>query len=171
MEDFVVGLNDDLTDMRQSMAENREATKSSLKQILNHAEDLKSKVHGTFESIADNVKVSLTVKANITLLIHSQDVNSAMKSILGSSNDAMRVMSNFVQTMVQGNAEMAAGQQGALEVVTNRFQTRMGNINAMAEKSELAFVTLRNTLVISPQMNIVSSLTFRRKSLSPCLWL
>ena len=165
MEGFVVGLNDDLTDMRQSMEENREATKSSFKQILNHAEDLKSKVHGTFESIADNVKVGLIVKANITLLIHSQDVNSAMKSILGSSNDAMRVMSNFLQTMVQGNAEMAAEQQGALEV-TNRFQTRMGDINEMAAETKLAFVAMRNTLVISPRMNIVSSLTFRRKSLS-----
>ena len=165
MEDFVVGLNDDLTDMRQSVEENREATKSSFKQILNHAEDLKSKVHGTFESIADNVKVGLIVKANITLLIHSQDVNSAMKSILGSSNDAMRVMSNFLQTMVQGNAEMAAEQQGALEV-TNRFQTRMGDINEMAAETKLAFVAMRNTLVISPRMNIVSSLTFRRKSLS-----
>jgi hypothetical protein len=165
MEDFVVGLNVDLTDMRQSMAENRDATKSSFKQILNHAEDLKSKVHGTFESIADNVKVGLIVKANITLLIHSQDVNSAMKSILGSSNDAMRVMSNFLQTMVQGNAEMAAEQQGALEV-TNRFQTRMGDINEMAAETKLAFVAMRNTLVISPRMNIVSSLTFRRKSLS-----
>jgi hypothetical protein len=170
MEDFVVGLNDDLTDMRQSMAENRDATKSSFKQILNHAEDLKSKVHGTFESIADNVKVGLTVKANITLLIHSQDVNSAMKSILGSSNDAMRVMSNFVQTMVQGNAEMAAEQQGALEV-TNRFQTRMGDINEMAAETKLAFMAMRSTLVISPRMNMVSSLTFRRRSLSQCLWL
>ena len=71
MEDFVVGLNDDLTDMRQSMAENREATKSSFKQILNHAEDLKFKVHGTFESIADHAKVGLIVKAKIILLIHS----------------------------------------------------------------------------------------------------
>jgi hypothetical protein len=150
MEDLVVGLSDDLTDMRQSMAENREATKSSFKQILNHAEDLKSKVHGTFQSIVDNVKVSLTVKANITLLIHPQDVNSAMKSILGSSNDAMHVMSNFVQIMVQGNAQMAAEQQGALEVVTNRFHTRMGNINSVAGETELAFMKIRNTLVVSP---------------------
>jgi hypothetical protein len=171
MEDFVAGLNDDLTDMRQSMAENREATKSSFTQILNHAEDLKSKVHGTFESITDNVKVGLTVKANITLLIHSQDVNSAMKSILGSSNDAMRVMSNFVQTMVQGNAEMAAEQQGALEVVTDRFQTRMGDINALAAETKLGLLVMQSTLVISSQMNRVLILTFLRKTLSPWLWL
>jgi hypothetical protein len=93
-----------------------------------------------------------------------------MKSILGSSNDAMRVMSNFVQTMVQGNAEMAAEQQGALEV-TNRFQTRMGDINEMAAETKLAFMAMRSTLVISPRMIIVSPLTFRRRSLSQCLWL
>jgi len=170
MQDFVVGLNVDLTDMRQSMAENREATKSSFKQILNHAEGLKSQVHGTFESIADNVKVSLTVKANITLLIHPQDVNSAMKSILGTSNDAMRVMSTFVQTMVQGNAEMAAEQQGALEVVTDQFQTRMGDVNALAAETKLGLLVMRSTLVISSQMNIVLYLIFLRKTLCPWLW-
>ena len=71
-----------------------------------------------------------------------------MKSILSSSNDAMHVMSTFVQSMVQGNAQMAAEQEVALEVATNRFQTRMGDINAMAGETELAFVTMRSTLVI-----------------------
>jgi hypothetical protein len=149
MEDFLFGLNDELRDMKQSIAENGEATKSSFEKILNHAEDLKSKVHGTFESIADNVKVGPIMKANIRLLIHFQDVNSAMKSILNSSNDAMRVMSTFVQTMVQGNAQIAAEHEVALEVATNRFQTRMGGIHAMAEETEIAFAAMRSTLVTS----------------------
>jgi hypothetical protein len=82
-----------------------------------------------------------------------QDVNSAVKSIVNSSNDAYRMMRNLVSTMIQSNAEMAAEQEHALVITTNGFQTRMGVVNELVTEAAVSLGNMKDRMVSSKRLH------------------
>ncbi len=52
-----------------------------------------------------------------------------------------------MQTMIQGSAEMAAGQRNQLEVTTNQFENRLQNIFRLMGEAEDGVTSTKDALV------------------------
>lgn len=54
-----------------------------------------------------------------------------------------------MQTVLQGNAEMAAEQEKALTTATNSFQRRVGEVNSVISETEASVLVIQDALVSS----------------------
>lgn len=62
MKDLADGMESELRNLKESMAEHARATGSYFEGVMAHAEHMKSKFHGTFESLSNDVLVSLLTR-------------------------------------------------------------------------------------------------------------
>ena len=70
-----------------------------------------------------------------------------MKTMLGSTGDLQRMLKNMVETVLQSNAEMAAGQEQALSITTNRAKSQMKDLSLAAGEAGASISELKESLV------------------------
>lgn len=130
METFSNDLEHDMKILQHKFTQNTDAADKYFEKMAGNAEVWKSKIQSTFESVSED----------------ANEASTAMKSILNSSNDAMRTMRAFLHSMVQGNAKMAAEQEQAMVISTGKFETRIGSINEMVGETETTVKLMKDTL-------------------------
>jgi hypothetical protein len=77
-------------------------------------------------------------------------VNLALKSVVGGTNDAYRMLKHLVTTMVQSNAEMVAVQEDTLAVSTKHFETSIRGFNQQVAGAEAGLTDMQRTIVSLP---------------------
>ncbi|CAG8975672.1 hypothetical protein HYALB_00007875 [Hymenoscyphus albidus] len=120
MADFATGLEAELESLKNNMRSHSKDADVFFEGLMNHADGLKSKFHGTMESVASDIK----------------NVAASIASIKNSGSDINRFLKSVFQTAVEGNAEMVAKQEQALVASTSNFQNRLEGINDMAQRTE-----------------------------------
>ncbi|KAG9234727.1 hypothetical protein BJ875DRAFT_483939 [Amylocarpus encephaloides] len=126
MADFASELGNELRHLKENMAEHGRDVDKFFDGFMDHAERLKSKFQGTMNVVSKDLN----------------NVASSIASVKTSGADIQRFLQNLFQTAVEGNAEMAAKHEEALAVSTTNVQTRLANINEMAERTESYAVVL-----------------------------
>jgi hypothetical protein len=71
----------------------------------------------------------------------------AVKSSLKNTEDLDRMLKGLFQTMAQGNAEMAAEQEHALEVSANYAKLQMQHLNTLTGETGATISELRTSVV------------------------
>jgi hypothetical protein len=71
----------------------------------------------------------------------------AVKSSLSNTEDLDRMLKTLFQTMAQGNAEMAAGQEQVLEVTMNYAKSQMQHLDVLAGETGATISELRASVV------------------------
>lgn len=69
-----------------------------------------------------------------------------MKSVADTSNDAAHRMEKIISTFLQGHAQMADEQEKALEVTTNKVQSRMKALADLVGETHEGTMELKATL-------------------------
>lgn len=142
MEDFLAEANGYMSIMKMNMEHNARASNSFFKKAMNDAEIWGAKVQDSFQSVSNNAK----------------DVDAAMRAILGSSKDVTQMMKSFVKMVLEGTASIANEHEKALDVTTNRFESRMVNIHDMVTDTELKLAEVKSLVVEAFGPMIVSLL-------------
>lgn len=70
-----------------------------------------------------------------------------VKGSLRHTEDLDRMLKKLFQTMAQGNAEMAAGQEQALDVAASYAESQMQHLNILAGDTGAAISELAASLV------------------------
>lgn len=86
-----------------------------------------------------------------------------MKSVADTTSDAVHRMEKFISTFLQGHAEMANEQEKALEVTTNKVQSRMTELADLIGEANEGTMELKATLQLLVPM--VLDLSTRQEAL------
>ncbi|KUJ23082.1 uncharacterized protein LY89DRAFT_776894 [Mollisia scopiformis] len=130
MQQFTSGVDDDLTRLREHLKASSRFAKSFVDDLTNQAENGKAKLNSAFETVSEDIK----------------GVDSVVKSILSSGTDVLHMFKLSMQTVLQGNAEMASEQEQALAVATDAFQQRVGGINNAVGQTEASVLVIQDAL-------------------------
>lgn len=95
-----------------------------------------------------------------------------MKSSLGSAVDLDRVLRNFVQTIIRGNAEMAAVQEQSVTTTANLATSQIETLKDMAGETEASIKKLNEVVVSQMAHSCPTFLMFNSStsSRSSCLY-
>ncbi|KAF8864833.1 hypothetical protein BDZ45DRAFT_494583 [Acephala macrosclerotiorum] len=130
MQQFTNDLDEDLAKLKENLVTGSQEAKSFVDNLVNQAESGKARLQDVFDSVSDDVK----------------GVGSTINAIRESGNDVMRMFKLSMQTVIQGNAEMAAEQEQALTSVTNSLQQRVGGINVVVGETGASVLAIQDAL-------------------------
>lgn len=77
----------------------------------------------------------------------SKEAAVTVKNSLGSAMDLQRMLRTLVETVVQSNAEMAAGQEQALAITTSRAKSQIEELNILAGETGASIAELKQSIV------------------------
>lgn len=72
-----------------------------------------------------------------------------MRNVLASSGDVTQMMKSFMKTIFEGTATIANEHEKALDITTNRFESRMVNIYDMVSETEAKLGEMQALVVVS----------------------
>ncbi len=72
-----------------------------------------------------------------------------MRSALASSNDVTQMMKSFMKTVLEGTASIANEHERALDLTSDRFETRMVGIHDMVVDTEVKLAEMKALVVVS----------------------
>jgi len=85
----------------------------------------------------------------INIITRFQDIDAAMRSALSSSNDVTQMIKSFMKAVLEGTASIANEHERALDVTSNRFETRMVGIHDMVADTEVKLAEMKALVVVS----------------------
>lgn len=131
MAEFSNGLEEDLKNIKASLEEHARSAESYFDGVKLHADNIKIKLQDSVESLSSDFK----------------EASEYVKSSLGSSIDLQRLLRTLVETVIQSNAEVAAGQEQALAVTTNQAKSQMEDLNILAGETGANIAELKASIV------------------------
>jgi hypothetical protein len=72
-----------------------------------------------------------------------------MRSVLTSSNDVTQMMKSFMKTILEGTASIANEHERALDLTSNRFETRMVGVHDMVAETEVKLAEMKALVVVN----------------------
>ncbi len=147
LENFTNDLKADLDELNQKIGHNEREIDSYYEKMSSHVENFTSKMQISLESVSANVEVSLaSLKQGQLLIKPQQRVKSSMKLVTDTTGDAVHRMERFISTFLQGHAQMADEQEKALQVTTNKVQSRMMDLADLVGEAHEGTMELKATL-------------------------
>lgn len=147
MNEFAENLDTDLNDIKKKMAEHRQTADSYFTGLKSHLGDLGAEVRGAMAGMSNDITVRCSDFPSAALLTQLQGFVMAVKASLRNTEDLDRMLKRLFQTMAQGNAEMAAKQEQALDVATSYAKSHLVHLNDLAGETGETISDLRASVV------------------------
>lgn len=147
MQQFTADVEVDLTRLKENLKASSQFAETFVDDLKSQAEDGKAKINTVFEAVTQDIKVSTLYNTLYDHTNHRQNVDVVIKSIFSSGNDVLQMFKLAMQTVLQGNAAMAAEQEEALAVATTSFQQRVGGLNVVVSETEASVLVIQDALV------------------------
>jgi hypothetical protein len=95
-----------------------------------------------------------------------------MESVADTTGDAVYRVEKFISTFLQGHAQMAGEQEKALEVTTNKVQSRMADLANLVGEAHEGTMVLKATLqLLVPVVLDLSSRQAALEDVRPLLYM
>jgi hypothetical protein len=148
MQQFTNDVEEDLAGLKENLKASSRVAETFVNDLTNQAEHGKAKINTIFEAVSQDIKVILLHPSTLcNYTDRRQGVDVVIKSIFSSGNDVLQMFKLSMQTVLQGNAAMAAEQEQALAVATNSFQNRVGGLNVVVSETEASVLVIQDALV------------------------